>query len=47
LLFRGQVPHGVDSGKAHLTYITPIEDVFLDILDFSKGGITDIKVAGT
>ncbi|KAG9508200.1 hypothetical protein J7337_001763 [Fusarium musae] len=48
LLFRGQVPKQVNPGTRGLTYVTPIEDVFLDIKKFTKGTkceIIDIRVA--
>jgi hypothetical protein len=42
LLFRGHIALQAANSWA---YITPIEDVFADIKDFSKGGITDIRIA--
>ena len=43
LIFRGiRVTNSDDEGFG---YVTPIEDVFKDIKDFSKGQITDIRVA--
>ncbi|KAF4498924.1 hypothetical protein FAGAP_4937 [Fusarium agapanthi] len=48
LLFRGQVPNRTDLAGTGVTYVTPIEDVFLDIKKFTKGTkceITHIRVA--
>jgi hypothetical protein len=42
LLFRG---HQVQQAANSYAFITPIEDVFADIKAFSKGGITDIRIA--
>jgi len=42
LLLRGHKPLGAVN---QCLYITPIEDVFDDIKTFSKGGITDIRIA--
>jgi hypothetical protein len=42
LLFRG---HKAQQGPDTWAYITPIQDIFADIKDFSKGGITDIRIA--
>ncbi|KAK1751145.1 hypothetical protein QBC47DRAFT_464338 [Echria macrotheca] len=44
LVFGGLRPTGV-LGTAGLTYITPIHDVFKDIMEFSDGEITDIRIA--
>ncbi|KAK4152571.1 hypothetical protein C8A00DRAFT_44382 [Chaetomidium leptoderma] len=43
LLLRGQKPQ--QSGDTSLVYVTPIEDVFADIKAFSKGEITEIRIA--
>lgn len=43
LLFSGQKPQQTERGT--ITYVTPIEDVFEDIKAFSKGAITDIRIA--
>jgi hypothetical protein len=41
LLFRGRQPTQTEQGY---TFVTPIEDVFQDIKDKSKGKILDIRV---
>jgi S1-C subfamily serine protease len=43
LLFAGQKPQ--QAYPEGFTYITRIEDVFKDIIDFSEGNITDIRIA--
>ncbi|KAK3364739.1 hypothetical protein B0T24DRAFT_583621 [Lasiosphaeria ovina] len=43
LLFTGQRPHQTDSGYI---MVTPIEDVFADIKEFSRGQVEDIRVLG-
>jgi hypothetical protein len=48
LLFRGQVLNQAALGGTGVTYVTPIEDVFLDIKKFTRGTeceITHIRVA--
>ncbi|KAG7292834.1 hypothetical protein NEMBOFW57_002879 [Staphylotrichum longicolle] len=42
LLFRG---HRAQNANNTYCYITPIEDIFNDIKDFSKGSITEIRIA--
>jgi hypothetical protein len=42
LVFRGLM---AQQAANSYTFITPIEDVFADIRAFSKGGITDIRIA--
>lgn len=42
LVFTGHAPR--QAGKQALAYVTPIEDVFEDIIAFSKGQITGIRV---
>ncbi|KAK1761920.1 hypothetical protein QBC33DRAFT_614651 [Phialemonium atrogriseum] len=42
LLFTGLSPQQTNAGH---TFVTPIEDVFEDVIKFSKGGITDIRIA--
>lgn len=42
LLFRG---HRAQNASNTYCYITPIEDIFYDIKDFSKGSITEIRIA--
>ncbi|KAK4455299.1 hypothetical protein QBC34DRAFT_432654 [Podospora aff. communis PSN243] len=43
LVFRG--PHVAQKASSSWAYVTPIEDIFADIKAFSKGGITDIRIA--
>ncbi|KAK3364745.1 hypothetical protein B0T24DRAFT_638557 [Lasiosphaeria ovina] len=43
LLFTGQTPQGTSSQT--LSYITPIHDVFEDIMKFSNGEIKEIRLA--
>jgi hypothetical protein len=43
LVFAGQKPQ--QAYPEGFTYITRIEDVFKDIIDFSEGQITDIRIA--
>lgn len=42
LLFTGQKPQGA---KQTLTYVMAIEDLFMDIIKFSKGEIKEIRIA--
>ncbi|KAK3298812.1 uncharacterized protein B0H64DRAFT_82952 [Chaetomium fimeti] len=43
LLFTGERPHQCEAGYS---LVTPIEDVFADIKDFSRGQIEDIRLLG-
>ncbi|KAK1762459.1 hypothetical protein QBC33DRAFT_551924 [Phialemonium atrogriseum] len=45
VVFTGQTPQ--QAGSDGYCFVTPIEDVFRDIKEFSKGDITDIRIAGT
>lgn len=45
LVFGAQMPQQAYT-EASWVYVTPIEDVFRDIIKFSGGQITNVRVAG-